>query len=791
MGTAHASPCDLSPMDPLRMPGCAASDPPARMQGALPPVSAPSVAVGPGWGDGMGLAAPSSSGRSGPRRQPSVGTPGMRPTPTTPSVAAPPVSETAPAPEAPKVPWTAVQGPTAAPVPRAAATDEVLDAPAKVRRSPATTLDQGGKAVGGKVTVVTGALPGMALQPTRSVSRRPECDTDAARGTELCTLPGADQMPDDCFNYGLRTFGGRITSPEALADEFCGASFRRARDVQLSVSRASSESTQGVAAKGAATKDAGAPSISPELVRQSMEAFLAFSPAQRLAVMRVPALGEFAIARMLVGDAERGVDDPQAFLSWLNDSFNFRDAAVAAFCAAVMAQSRGFASAGAPLPGNQGGVNDYAEVVIDGMPHGGRAFWNWMEVTSSGRGWLDAGYRRWAVQARTMAGQPRQLVVMDAAGRARGVMLDLRGPTVVAWDRMTAVPAFNPQVSERPNKVAQARPVDVAPGYARPIKPSGAPSASGADTMRLISALPLDEVVRVMQGPAFRTDPYVARLAAALLAGTFDLDGFPIVDLFIANAKNTVVRGSVQQAILDADVLTRARAVGLVLAPSGSVAPRFAPSGIPAGFTGATWAQLLATNPAVAAQIQASDDRRAEAEAARPTTAQTIQNTVTGVANTAVTAINNQNTAALQRQQADYQNQQAMARIRLEADQAAAQRALAVAQSENATNPNAVAIANAQAAMAASNAAMAASNAEAARLAQAATQTSVQPVVEASWWSKQSGIVRAAVVGVPTLALAGGAFMVLRPSRGAKRNGRGAAKRHAKKNCGEAAGRSA
>lgn len=783
LGAPHASPCDLSPADPLRMPGCPSDAPAARMRGEVTSRPTPSVATGPGWGDGMGLAAP-SSGRSGPRSRPWVA---VAP-PAEPSVA---VSEPSPVPEAPKVPWTAVQGPSAPSIPRASASDELPEAPAKARRAPITTLEQGGKSVGGAVTVVTGVLPGLGLQPVRSGGRRPVCDTDAARGTEICTVPGSDAIPDDCFAWGLRNYQGHITRPEALADEFCGAAFRRARDVQLSVRQASPESTEKAASQGQATKDAGAPTIGPELVRQSMEAFLALTPAQRIAVMRAPALGEYAIARMLVGDAERGVDDPRAFLSWLNDSFNFRDAAVAAFCGAVAAQAQGFASAGAPLPGNPGGASEFAEVVIDGMPHGGHAFWNWMPVTTSGRGWIDNG-RRWAVQARMMPGMPRQLVVQDAAGRARGVMLDLRGPLVVAWDRMTPVPGFHPQVAERA-LVAQAKPVDRAPGYVSS-KPAGDPVAPGADTLRLVSALPLDEVVRVMQGPAFRNDPYVARLAAALLGGVFDIEGFPVIDLFIANAKNTVVRGSMQQAIFDADVLTRARAVGLVSAPSGDVAPRFAPSGIPAGFTGETWARLLATNPAVAAQIQASDDRRAEAEAARPTTAQVVQGTVTSLANSTVSAINNQNTAALNRQQADYQNQQAMARIRLEADQAAAQRALAVAQAENATNPNAVAIANAQAAMAASNAAMAASNAEAARLAQAGTQTTTQPLVEASWWSKQSGAVKAAVVGVPALALAGGAFVVLRPSRSSKRNGKAARRRankakKAKKNCGAAADR--
>lgn len=210
--------------------------------------------------------------------------------------------------------------------------------------------------------------------------------------------------------------------------------------------------------------------------------------------------------------------------------------------------------------------------------------------------------------------------------------------------------------------------------------PGFSPAGAAVDHdgfLDLFVQLPADAQAAVLTSPAFGQgeirEPYAHFLAGLLRRGETMFNDVPVVDLAVSHIKNFASRAQAPTARALIDVAIRQEATS-----RGFVAPAnngFAPAGDPApqanqpppGFTSAQWGELLRTNPEVAQRMWTEYQQR-------PSTFSQVSGTILQGANLVLSQLNASRASSLEERRADYAHQQAMARIRIDSENAAAQR---------------------------------------------------------------------------------------------------------------------
>ena len=236
------------------------------------------------------------------------------------------------------------------------------------------------------------------------------------------------------------------------------------------------------------------------------------------------------------------------------------------------------------------------------------------------------------------------------------------------------------------------------PFYDRGIAPSGAigahsqrlpffaPSGAAMDHdgyLDVFVQLPAEAQANVLTSLAFGQgevrDPYAHFLAGLLRRGELMFNGEAVTDLAVSHIKNFANRAQAPSArgLIDLAIMQEGTAYGFVapsnngFAPAGNAAPQA--NQPPPGFTPEQWGALLAQNPEVAARLWTEFQQR-------PSTFSQVSGSIMQAANVVLSQLNASRAAALEERRADFAHQQAMARIQIDRENAAAARLAAQPQ---------------------------------------------------------------------------------------------------------------
>ena len=195
--------------------------------------------------------------------------------------------------------------------------------------------------------------------------------------------------------------------------------------------------------------------------------------------------------------------------------------------------------------------------------------------------------------------------------------------------------------------------------------------------------LPAEAQANVLTSLAFGQgevrDPYAHFLAGLLRRGELMFNGEAVTDLAVSHIKNFANRAQAPSArgLIDLAIMQEGTAYGFVapsnngFAPAGNAAPQA--NQPPPGFTPEQWGALLAQNPEVAARLWTEFQQR-------PSTFSQVSGSIMQAANVVLSQLNASRAAALEERRADFAHQQAMARIQIDRENAAAARLAAQPQ---------------------------------------------------------------------------------------------------------------
>ena len=210
--------------------------------------------------------------------------------------------------------------------------------------------------------------------------------------------------------------------------------------------------------------------------------------------------------------------------------------------------------------------------------------------------------------------------------------------------------------------------------------PFFAPSGAALDHdgyLDLFVQLPADAQANVLSSLAFGQgevrDPYAHFLAGLLRRGELMFNGEPVAELAVSHIKNFANRAQAPSArgLIDLAIMQEGTAYGFFapsnngFAPPGHAAPQA--NQPPPGFTPGQWGALLDRNPEVAARLWTEFQQR-------PSTFSQVSGSLLQAANVVLSQLNASRAAELEERRADFAHQQAMARIQIDRENAAAQR---------------------------------------------------------------------------------------------------------------------
>lgn len=210
--------------------------------------------------------------------------------------------------------------------------------------------------------------------------------------------------------------------------------------------------------------------------------------------------------------------------------------------------------------------------------------------------------------------------------------------------------------------------------------PGFAPAGAALDHdgyLDVFVQLPAEAQANVLTSLAFGQgevrDPYAHFLAGLLRRGELMFNGEPVAELAVSHIKNFANRAQAPSArgLIDLAIMQEGTAYGFVapsnngFAPAGNAAPQA--NQPPPGFTPEQWGALLAQNPEVAARLWTEFQQR-------PSTFSQVSGSIMQAANVVLSQLNASRAAALEERRADFAHQQAMARIQIDRENAAAQR---------------------------------------------------------------------------------------------------------------------